>query len=273
MSNSAFLPCAPSVAENSDLFRRLPDIRRDEPTVVKHILGPLLSALASLHIAGYIHRDIKPENIMLQVQHAARMLHPRFSGCAHFAHEVARSDSRAAGETQTRAGLPARSHSRPSSRPHWPYTLLCAHRLHPHSHPHSRTHSHPHPHCHPHSNPHSHSHPHRPTLPPSPQGSHALLADFGFAICHRRRRALTRLGTLQFMAPEVVLNDPHDKATHRDAVPRGVRLPYSETVDVWALGVVAFECMTGALPFTGTTEDDVVDAVLRTRPQYPGTLR
>ena len=112
-----------------------------------------------------------------------------------------------------------------------------------------------------------------PRPPHSPQGSHALLADFGFAICHRRRRAVTRLGTLQFMAPEVVLNDPDDKATHRAAVPRDVRLPYSDAVDVWALGVVAYECLTGTLPFPGTTDDEVVEAVLRRRPQYPGTLR
>ena len=61
------LPLLPrSLAEDSDLYRRLPDIRRDERTVVKHIVGPLLSALGSMHLMGVLHRDLKPENVLLQ---------------------------------------------------------------------------------------------------------------------------------------------------------------------------------------------------------------
>lgn len=38
--------------------------------------------------------------------------------------------------------------------------------------------------------------------------SHILLSDFGFAINVTKQRPVTRLGTLHFMAPELLLNDP-----------------------------------------------------------------
>lgn len=36
---------------------------------MKHIVGPLLSAIASMHQSSVIHRDLKPENVLLQVCH------------------------------------------------------------------------------------------------------------------------------------------------------------------------------------------------------------
>lgn len=57
-------------AEGTDLFRRRSAVRRDEPAVVKHIVGPLLSAISSMHLAGIVHRDIKPENVLLEASRA-----------------------------------------------------------------------------------------------------------------------------------------------------------------------------------------------------------
>lgn len=50
---------------------------------------------------------------------------------------------------------------------------------------------------------------------------HTQLADFGFALSLRRKRAMTQLGTLQSMAPEVILGDLSDpKGPTRSQVPR-----------------------------------------------------
>lgn len=54
------------LAEDSDLYRRLPDIRRDERVIVKHVVGPLLSAVATLHINGVMHRDLKVNTAVLE---------------------------------------------------------------------------------------------------------------------------------------------------------------------------------------------------------------
>lgn len=54
------------------------------------------------------------------------------------------------------------------------------------------------------------------------------------------------LGTPLYMAPEQV----------RNSADVGLR------ADIWAFGVVAFECLTGRAPFTGETIDDLFDHIL-----------
>lgn len=50
---------------------------------------------------------------------------------------------------------------------------------------------------------------------------HTQVADFGFALRQSRKRALTQLGTLQSMAPEIILGDMDDpKGPTRSHVPR-----------------------------------------------------
>ena len=93
------------LAPSSDLYKRMPEIRRDEGTVTKYVIGPLVFTLAYMHELNIVHRDIKPENVLLR-------------------------------------------------------------------------------------------------------SSHILLSDFGFSIDVSKQRPITRLGTLHFMAPELLLNDP-----------------------------------------------------------------
>src|SRR5262249_13965604 len=53
-------------------------------------------------------------------------------------------------------------------------------------------------------------------------------------------------GTLSYMAPEVLRGEPADARS-----------------DLWALGVMLYEAVTGALPFGGATAFEVTSAILR----------
>lgn len=92
--------------------------------------------------------------------------------------------------------------------------------------------------------------------------SHLLLGDLGFATCTRRSRAVTQLGTCNFMAPEVIAVDIAGRGSQmRCEVPRDERPPYGPEVDVWAIGCVAFELLTGRPLFDGGTDRDVLNCV------------
>jgi serine/threonine protein kinase len=73
-----------------------------------------------------------------------------------------------------------------------------------------------------------------------------VLADFGFA-----RRF-----------PMGTCDDDFPGSAHYAAPELHAGRPYTEKVDIWALGVTAYACLTGALPFPSTERAAVRDAVL-----------
>jgi serine/threonine-protein kinase len=82
-------------------------------------------------------------------------------------------------------------------------------------------------------------------------GRHALVTDFGVAKAvsdATGRQKLTTagvaLGTPAYMAPEQAAADPH--IDHR--------------ADIYAVGAVAYELLTGRPPFTGTTQQEILAA-------------
>ena len=82
-------------------------------------------------------------------------------------------------------------------------------------------------------------------------GRHALVTDFGVAKAVSEatgRQKLTTagvaLGTPAYMAPEQAVADPH--IDHR--------------ADIYAVGVLAYELLTGRPPFTGSTPQEVLSA-------------
>jgi Tol biopolymer transport system component len=92
------------------------------------------------------------------------------------------------------------------------------------------------------------------------QGGHALVADFGIALAvqsaggHRMTQTGLSLGTPQYMSPEQAMGEKTVDAR----------------ADVYALGAVTYEMLTGEPPFTGSTVQAIV-AKLMTDPPRPLT--
>jgi len=89
-------------------------------------------------------------------------------------------------------------------------------------------------------------------------GRHALVADFGVAKAVTEatgRQMLTSagvaLGTPAYMAPEQATADPHQD--HR--------------VDIYALGVLGYELLTGRAPFSATTAQEMLAAHVTAEPE------
>ncbi len=78
------------------------------------------------------------------------------------------------------------------------------------------------------------------------------VADFGLVRAAHASSDTPLAGTVQYLAPEVL----------RGGVVDG-------RADVYALGVLAYECLTGRAPFTGPTQDDVIRQHLSARVPPP----
>ena len=95
------------------------------------------------------------------------------------------------------------------------------------------------------------------------QGGHALVADFGIALAVQRSGGprLTQtglsLGTPHYMSPEQAMGERAIDARS----------------DIYALGAVTYEMLTGEPPFTGPTVQAIVAKVMTERPTPPGAVR
>jgi serine/threonine-protein kinase len=88
------------------------------------------------------------------------------------------------------------------------------------------------------------------------QGGHALVADFGIALAAsktggtRMTETGMSLGTPRYMSPEQAMGERELDAR----------------ADIYALGCVLYEMLTGEAPFTGTTAQSIVAKVLTEKP-------
>ena len=95
------------------------------------------------------------------------------------------------------------------------------------------------------------------------QGGHALVADFGIAIAvqsaggARMTQTGLSLGTPQYMSPEQAMGERTVDARS----------------DIYALGAVTYEMLTGEPPFTGATAQAIVAKVLTEKPSAPSAVR
>lgn len=89
------------------------------------------------------------------------------------------------------------------------------------------------------------------------KNGHIKLTDFGLSKFDIRKGHCTETfcGTIEYMAPEI-LN----------------KTPYGHSVDIWALGVVMYDMLTGGPPFYGNTEADQIDNIRRGKISMPSHI-
>lgn len=78
-----------------------------------------------------------------------------------------------------------------------------------------------------------------------------LIADFGLAVCSGGKWQNEVCGTLSYMAPEVISGRS-----------------YSCAVDMWSLGVMVYEFLTGGVPFDHA-ETQVLEKMILTKDMEP----
>jgi Tol biopolymer transport system component len=95
-------------------------------------------------------------------------------------------------------------------------------------------------------------------------GRHPLVMDFGIAKAISRGGPILQvttdglaLGTPAYMAPEQAAADPH----------------LDQRVDIYALGVIGYELLTGSTPFTGASAQQILAAHMTQRPEPISTRR
>jgi len=90
------------------------------------------------------------------------------------------------------------------------------------------------------------------------------LGDFGLTMCMFQESAISPVGTVEYMAPEVVSLPPVNMILNGRINPKQVR-PTNEKVDIWAMGVTLFELVAGKLPFEGHDKHEIKQAILDNR--------
>lgn len=79
------------------------------------------------------------------------------------------------------------------------------------------------------------------------------LGDFGWSnFFNGDSRRLTYCGTPEYLAPEMIRQSGHDAS-----------------IDVWNLGILFFELLTGKPPFEGKNQQDLFDNILKQKINWP----
>ncbi len=78
------------------------------------------------------------------------------------------------------------------------------------------------------------------------------IADFGWSIHSPSSKRQTLCGTLDYLPPEMVTGDEHD-----------------EKVDIWALGVLMYEFLTGGPPFEAPSHSETYKRIQRVDLHFP----
>jgi serine/threonine protein kinase len=80
------------------------------------------------------------------------------------------------------------------------------------------------------------------------------LCDFGFSINSYDERPMSLIGTLEYMPPEIV---------------EGKHYLFSEKIDIWAIGILLYECLTGISPFFMSSDSAIAQAIVQGKYTIP----
>lgn len=83
------------------------------------------------------------------------------------------------------------------------------------------------------------------------------LCDFGFSINSYEERPKSIVGTLEYMSPELLL---------------GKQEIFDEKVDIWAVGVLTYECIAGVSPFYHPNDGEIARAIIECRYIIPANF-
>ena len=95
------------------------------------------------------------------------------------------------------------------------------------------------------------------------------MADFGLSIDHNAELANTRLGTIDYLAPEVLLCPTK---AHPMENKRNPNIGYDNKVDVWSTGVLCYELLVGRAPFTSNTMESTLYQIQHKTINFPRQL-
>ena len=95
----------------------------------------------------------------------------------------------------------------------------------------------------------------RPLCPPPPRAlqGEIKIADFGWSVHAPSSRRTTLCGTLDYLPPEMIENRGHD-----------------HNVDIWALGVLAYEFLVGSPPFEAPDHAETYRRITAVDLHFPG---
>ncbi|ETN60481.1 serine/threonine protein kinase [Anopheles darlingi] len=86
-------------------------------------------------------------------------------------------------------------------------------------------------------------------------GGELKIADFGWSVHEPTSSRTTLCGTVDYLSPEMVQGQPHTK-----------------TVDLWSLGVLAYELLCGKAPFLATTYEETYRKIIKVQYTVPSDI-
>jgi 3-phosphoinositide dependent protein kinase-1 len=94
-------------------------------------------------------------------------------------------------------------------------------------------------------------------LKPSPKSALVAIAEHVGKNEAEKQRCASFVGTAEYLAPEILDGEVEHPST---------------SVDLWSIGVVTFQLLTGRVPFKGATEYLTMEAVLSGKYDYPESI-